>query len=138
MRNLGAHTMHTSSSGQHQVRLLLHKPTKHLSDFQISTADNPCYHWVLAMPCATLSNCPPSTRLIRCYAETSSTLLTLELSISPDKVREISNLTRSSEKNRQLHTASHRFGTVPTDEPTPLSKDRYFYSIQTEPRRLPW
>lgn len=34
----------------------------------------------------------------RRYAETSSTLLTLELSISPDKVREISNLTKSSEK----------------------------------------
>lgn len=32
------------------------------------------------------------------YTETSSTLLTLELSISPDKVREISNLTKSSEK----------------------------------------
>ena len=32
------------------------------------------------------------------YDETSSTLLTLELSISPDKVREISNLTKSSEK----------------------------------------
>ena len=32
------------------------------------------------------------------YTEASSTLLTLELSISPDKVREISNLTKSSEK----------------------------------------
>ena len=32
------------------------------------------------------------------YAETSSTCLTLELSISPVKVREISNLTTSSEK----------------------------------------
>jgi len=41
----------------------------------------------------------------RCYAETSSTLLTLELSISPDKVREISNLTKSSERQRQLNTA---------------------------------
>ena len=56
----------------------------------------------------------------RCYAETSSTLLTLELSISPDKVREISNLTKSSEKPRQPNTASHRFGTVPTDEPTTI------------------
>jgi len=39
----------------------------------------------------------PMTNPLR-YAETSSTLLTLELSISPDKVREISNLTKSSEK----------------------------------------
>ena len=51
----------------------------------------------------------------RCYAETSPTLLTLELSISPDKVREISNLT---EINRQPNTASHRLSTAPTDEPT--------------------
>jgi len=57
--------------------------------------------------------------LTSCYTETSLTLLTLELSISPVKVREISNLTKSWERDtKTTKYGDSPIGIVPTEEPT--------------------
>lgn len=50
--------------------------------------------WCDVTVCSTVHRDWPDSS---CYLQTSPTLLTLELSISPDKVREISNLTKSWE-----------------------------------------